>query len=86
MTNSKQKRGQMNIFSKIQSSVLSFARKWWRPIAAWGIACSLIVNGVIIPLLNKTSADMVGLATLVTAVAGAFAVREWGKMKGSSSE
>lgn len=76
----------MNFFNRMQTITLAFARKWWRPIAAWFIAGSLLVNGIIIPLLNKTTADLMGLAALVTAVAGAFAVREWGKIKGSSNE
>lgn len=72
--------------NKFFNALLSFVRKWWRPIAALGIAASLIVNGVILPLLTKTPADMVGLSALVSAVAAAFAVREWGKVKGTSND
>lgn len=69
--------------NKLLNNMLQFIRKWWRPIAALAIAGTLIVNGIVIPLMNKTVADLTGLAALVTAVAGAFAVREWGKTRGN---
>ena len=52
----------------------------------------MAVHGVIVPLyvLLKTgqmpSTDLTGLSLLVTAIAGAFAVREWGKIKGVSGD
>lgn len=57
-------------------------RKWWRPISCIGIAATLFVNGIILPIMTKTIPELTGLAALVTAVAAAFAVREWGKVKG----
>ena len=43
---------------------------------------------MILPLLmffrkGEMPTDLTGLSLLVTAIAGAFAVREWGKIKGS---
>ena len=48
----------------------------------------MLVHGVIIPIYNmlgeaSESTDLTGLSLLVTAIAGAFAVREWGKAKGN---
>jgi hypothetical protein len=58
--------------------------KWWRPLACLAIAMTVVVNGVYIPLVTKASVDLVGLSALVTAVVAAFAVREWGKIRGSA--
>lgn len=72
---------------KIQSFIeyiLHFLRKWWRPITCLWISASVFVNGVYLPFVNNEPADMVSLATLITAVTAAFAVREWGKVKGTS--
>lgn len=63
---------------------LCFIRKWWRPLTCVWISASVFVNGVYLPLASKTPADMVALAALITAVTAAFAVREWGKIKGSA--
>lgn len=71
------------MINKILNYILQLIRKWWRPIAALAISGTLIVNGIVIPLLTKQVPDLTGLAALVAAVAGAFAVREWGKMKGN---
>lgn len=48
----------------------------------------MAVHGVILPLLmffrkGEMPTDLTGLSLLVTAIAGAFAVREWGKIKGT---
>lgn len=45
------------------------------------------VSGVFLPLARwwqtgNTDTDLMGLSALVTATAGAFAVREWGKIRG----
>jgi hypothetical protein len=37
-----------------------------------------------LPLIIKQSPDLTGLAALITAASAAFAVREWGKIKGSA--
>lgn len=59
-----------------------FITKMWRPITCLWISASVFVNGVYIPLMKSEPADMVALAALITAVTAAFAVREWGKIKG----
>ena len=68
-------------FEKVALCVI---RKWWRPITCIWIAGTMAVHGVILPLLG-TETDLTGLSLLVTATAGAFAVREWGKIKGVSN-
>lgn len=66
----------------VMEVALCLIRKWWRPLTCVGIAATMWVQGVIIPLATKTVPDLTGLAALVTAIAAAFAVREWGKTKG----
>jgi hypothetical protein len=68
-------------FEKI---ALCIIRKWWRPITCIWIAATMAVHGVILPLAGKDT-DLTGLSLLVTAIAGAFAVREWGKIKGTDN-
>ena len=68
---------------------LCVIRKWWRPITCIWIAGTMGVHGVIIPMWmfvkkGEMPTDLTGLSLLVTATAGAFAVREWGKIKGVS--
>jgi hypothetical protein len=51
----------------------------------------MAVHGVVAPLYmlfvkNEAPSDMTGLSLLVTAIAAAFAVREWGKIKGSGND
>lgn len=58
--------------------------KLWRPLTCAWISAAVFVNGVYLPLQSGTPADMVALAGLVTAVTAAFAVREWGKVKGTA--
>ena len=57
-------------------------RVWWRPLTCVGIAASVAVNGVIIPLLKQEPVELMGWAAVITACATAFGVREWGKIKG----
>jgi uncharacterized membrane protein YagU involved in acid resistance len=76
----------MNTLKRIEvvmNIVLCLIRKWWRPITCIGIAGSVLVHGVILPLMIKQSPDLTGLAALITSAAAAFAVREWGKSKGT---
>ena len=47
------------------------------------ISGAMLVHGIILPLWTRT-ADSASLAALVTATAAAFAVREWGKIKGTA--
>lgn len=70
--------------NKIMDIVLCLIRKWWRPITCIGIAGSVMVHGIILPLMIKQSPDLIGLAALITAASAAFAVREWGKIKGTA--
>lgn len=65
-----------------------FIREWWRPITCIAIAGTMFVHGMVVPLYGMLSGasaatDLSGLSLLVTAIAGAFAVREWGKIKGN---
>jgi len=71
------------VILRAQEMALCLIRKWWRPLTCLGIAGSLMVHGVVLPLMTRTSPDLTGLAALVTACAAAFAVREWGKIKGA---
>jgi hypothetical protein len=67
-----------------QEIALCFVRKWWRPATCIGIAGGALVNLVIIPLVNWQVPDMTAAAAYVTAATAAFAVREWGKTKGTA--
>jgi hypothetical protein len=70
--------------NRIMDILLCAIRKWWRPITCVGIAGSVVVHGIILPLITKTGSDLPGLAGLIAAATAAFAVREWGKTKGSA--
>lgn len=70
---------------------LCVMRKWWRPVTCVWIAATMAVHGVLIPLVmliahGQMPTDLTGLSLLVTATAGAFAVREWGKVKGVTDD
>jgi hypothetical protein len=69
---------------KMMVVALCLIRKWWRPITCVGIAGSVVVHGVVLPLMTRQSPDLTGLAALITAASAAFAVREWGKHKGTA--
>ncbi len=71
----------------LEGTALAIIRRWWRPVTCIGIAATMAVHGVILPIFEfahggGTPTDLTGLSFLVTATAGAFAVREWGKTKG----
>jgi hypothetical protein len=74
----------LQYINKAMDIALCLIRKWWRPVTCVGIAGSVLVHGVILPLIIKQSPDLTGLAALITAASAAFAVREWGKIKGSA--
>lgn len=76
----------MDRLSRGMDIALCVIRKWWRPLTCVAIAGSMFVHGIILPLMTRSSPDLMGLAALVTAVTGAFAVREWGKIKGVKDE
>ena len=67
------------MFGKVREAI----RVWWRPLTCVGIAASVAVNGVIIPLLKQEPVELMGWAAVITACATAFGVREWGKIKGA---
>lgn len=69
--------------NKILDIPLCLIRKWWRPVTCVGIAGSVLVHGIILPLMNNTPAELMSLSALITAATAAFAVREWGKVKGT---
>ena len=66
------------MFGKVREAI----RVWWRPLTCVGIAASVAVNGVLIPLLKQEPVELMGWAAVITACATAFGVREWGKIKG----
>lgn len=68
-----------------EKTALKLIRTWWRPLTCLWIMGTMAVHGVILPWLGKDT-DLTGLSLLVTACAGAFAVREWGKVKGLTDE
>jgi len=77
--------GETNL--NIETTVLSKIRRWWRPLTCIAIGASVFVHGVIVPMYlllckNQYFSDLTGLAALITSVAAAFAVREWGKVRG----
>jgi len=67
---------------RVQDTALSFVRKWWRPLTCLGIAGSLLVNGIWVPLVSGVGADLVGLAALVASLTPFVAARTVEKMKG----
>lgn len=69
---------------RVQEMALCAVRKWWRPATCIGIAGGAIVNLVVIPLVNWEVPDMTAAAAYVTAATAAFAVREFGKIKGTA--
>lgn len=73
-----------NILTKASNGLLNAIRAWWRPITCVGIAGSVIVHGIYIPIVTGQAVNMAELAALITAATAAFAVREWGKIKGTA--
>lgn len=63
-------------------ALLCLIRKFWRPLTCVGIAGSLIVNGIVIPLWTKGAADLTGLAALVASLTPFVAARAYEKAKG----
>lgn len=68
-----------------EKKALAAIRRWWRPLTCLWIAGTMAVHGVVLPMMGKDT-DLTGLSLLVTATAGAFAVREWGKIKGVAND
>ena len=75
----------------LEQRALRVIRRWWRPVSCIWIAGTIAVHGVVAPLVmliahGQLPTDLTGLSLLVTATAGAFAVREWGKAKGNCDD
>jgi ABC-type glycerol-3-phosphate transport system permease component len=75
----------------IEKRALAVIRRWWRPATCIWIAGTMAVHGVVIPLVmliahGQMPTDLTGLSLLVTATAAAFAVREYGKVKGVADD
>ena len=64
--------------------MLCFVRKWWRPVTCIGIAGTVIINGIYIPIVSGIATSPMEMAALITSATAAFAVREWGKIKGTA--
>lgn len=74
----------INLLAKLEAFVRITINRWWRPVCCAGFAGTLIVNGVVLPLITLTPANLGGMAALVGAIAAAFAVREVGKAWGTA--
>ena len=75
-------------FEKVALCVI---RKWWRPVTCIWIALTMATHGVVIPIARfirtgGADTDLMALSALVTAVAAAFAVRTYEKVKGAGSD
>lgn len=68
----------------IQDVLLCLVRKWWRPLICIGFLASVWVNLVIIPWLKREPIQFDKASLFVTAIVAAFAVREFGKFKGTA--
>lgn len=74
-----------DILPKAERCMLERIRVWWRPMSCIGIAGGLLVNAIYLPLATGTPISLTDFAAAVTACAAAFAVREWGKLKGGAA-
>lgn len=75
----------------LEQGALRAIRRWWRPVTCIWIAGTMAVHGVILPAVmffrhGQMPTDLTGLSLLVTAVAGAFAVRTYEKVKGMGDD
>jgi len=65
----------------LEKAALKRIRVWWRPVTCIGIAGGVVIHGIVLPLINKQSLDLMGWAAVITACSTAFAVRTWEKLK-----
>jgi len=72
--------------SKAEKKLRQIIRVWWRPVSCIGIAGGVIVNAIWLPLTSGLPLEPMGFAAIITACSTAFAVREWGKIKGSGDD
>lgn len=70
--------------SRIVDSAICLARKTWRPFICAELAVTVGVNMIYLPLKAGKAIEFAPAAAFVTAIVGAFAVREIGKIKGSA--
>lgn len=71
---------------RAQEVALCVVRKWWRPLVCVGMGGSLIANGIILPLITHTAADLTGLAALCGSLAPFAWLRTVEKKAGVSTE
>lgn len=64
------------------TKALNFARIWWRPIFSFIAVGTILVNGIIIPLITHSLPDLTGLSTLIGAVATLYVARTYEITKG----
>jgi hypothetical protein len=81
----------LEVAVRTQDVALCLIRKWWRPVTCIGVAASVWTYCVCTPLyslivLHQLPADGLGVAAVITAATGAFAVREWGKKNGTVAD
>lgn len=69
---------------ELESATLERVRVWWRPVTCIGIACGVVVNAVILPIITKAPISLTDLAATIASCSTIFAVREWGKANGAS--
>lgn len=63
---------------------LCAVRKWWRPLVCMSMGLSLLVNGVILPLITLTFPDLTGLAAVCVALSPFAWLRTQEKFKGAT--
>jgi hypothetical protein len=68
---------------ELEVALLERVRVWWRPVTCVGIACGVIVNAVVLPMVTSQPISLTDLAATIAACATIFAVREWGKINGA---
>lgn len=71
--------------NRVMDIGLCLVRKWWRPLVCVGMGGALIVNGIVIPLLTRISADLTGLAALCAALTPFAWLRTVEKREGVAS-
>lgn len=72
--------------AKTEKKLRQIIRVWWRPVSCVGIAGGVIVNAIYLPLTSGLPLEPMGFAAIITACSTAFAVREWGKIKGADGD
>ena len=68
------------------NAILIKTEKAVRNVIRVGIAIGVLVNAIWLPLVRSEPLEPMGFAAMITACASAFAVREWGKIRGADSD